>query len=88
MQYKGSSWLGSESANQGVNRIDEPTCSLITEWLTTEEAASFLRISKGSLLNLSSNGKVPYYKWQRRNRYKKAELRELLLQQKRGSHGN
>ena len=54
------------------------------EWLTTDEAAFFLRISTATLRNLSSNGKVPYYKWQRRNRYRKSELTQLLLSQKRG----
>lgn len=54
------------------------------EILTTLEAASLLGISKKSLLNLSSNGKVPYYKFQRRNRYLRSELLKLLLVTKRG----
>ncbi len=58
------------------------------EWMTTEDAANFLQISKASLLNLSSNGKVPYYKFQRRNRYLKSELLKLLLITKKGGfHG-
>lgn len=54
------------------------------EWLTTDEAAEYLRISPASLRNLSSSGRVPYYKWQRRNRYKKNDLRDLLLANRRG----
>ena len=60
----------------------------INTFLTTSEAANFLQISKASLLNLSSNGKVPYYKFQRRNRYLRSELLKLLLVTKRGGfHG-
>jgi excisionase family DNA binding protein len=61
-------------------------CSLATEdVMTTAEAADFLRIPKGSLLNLSSNGKVPYYKFQRRNRYLRSDLLQLLLSTKKGA---
>jgi excisionase family DNA binding protein len=64
--------------------------SLTTEeWMTTEEAAAYLKIPKASLLNLSSNGKVPYYKFQRRNRYLKSDLLRLLLSNRRGGfNGN
>ena len=54
------------------------------EWLTTEEAANYLRVSADSLRNLTSSGQVPYYKLQRRNRYRKSELRELILRKKGG----
>ena len=61
------------------------TSSLKTEeWMTTKEAAEFLRIKCASLLNLSSNGKIPYYKFQRRNRYLKSDLSQLLLSNRRG----
>lgn len=64
--------------------------SLTTEeWMTTEEAAAYLKIPKASLLNLSSNGKVPYYKFQRRNRYLKSDLLKLLAVTRRGGfNGN
>jgi excisionase family DNA binding protein len=63
------------------NRIDE--------WFTTKEAAQYLRISEKNLLNLSSNGKIRHYKFGRRNRYLRRELRELILGQPRGgSYGN
>lgn len=48
-------------------------------WLNTAEAAEYLSISKGQLLNLVSRGELPYYKLGRSNRYKKEELDELLL---------
>lgn len=54
------------------------------EWMTTEEAAAFLKIGIPSLRNMTSNGKVPYYKLGRRNRYRKLELVEMLMAEKRG----
>jgi len=54
------------------------------KWLSSDEAAAHLRISVKSLLNESSNGKIPHYKLGRRNRYRLDELNELLLVQKRG----
>ena len=58
-------------------------------WLTTEEAASFLRISSKSLLNLTSNGRIRYYKFGRRNRFLLKELHMVLLAKPRGGiYGN
>lgn len=54
------------------------------EWLDSVSAADYLRISVGSLRNLTSSGQIPYYKFGRRNRYRVSELRNLLLGQKRG----
>ena len=59
------------------------------EWLTTEEAADYLRISRKCLLNLCSNRKIRHYKFGRRNRFLLSDLRRLLLAQPRGDiHGN
>ncbi len=79
--------------NKGQNRsrvhMDLSSSLKIEEFMTTEEASIFLRISKASLLNLSSNGKVPYYKFQRRNRYLKTDLLGLLLSTRKGApNGN
>ena len=54
------------------------------EWLTSREAAEYLRISTKTLLNLVSNGKIPFYKLGRRNRYLESELRKALLAEPRG----
>jgi len=54
------------------------------EWLDSTEAAAYLSLSVGSLRNMTSNGHVPYYKLQGRNRYRLEDLRNLLLSQKRG----
>lgn len=59
-----------------------------SEWLDSREAAAYLRISVGSLRNMTSNGKIPFHKLEKRNRFLRSELRELLLSKKRGSHGN
>ena len=56
-----------------------PKISFQDEWLTTEEAAKYLKISKGSLLNMVSYKKVKRYKLGRRNRYLKSELFHLLV---------
>jgi excisionase family DNA binding protein len=60
--------------------------SLIIEWLTTNEAATYLKIPVGSLRNMTSNGHIPYYKLPgtRLNRYRLDDLQGLLLSQKRG----
>lgn len=54
------------------------------EFLTTEEAAHFLRLSRQSLLNMTSNGHVPVCKLGRRNRYRLQDLKDLLLSNRRG----
>lgn len=56
-----------------------------TEWLTSEEAALFLKIPVGSLRNMTSNGKVPYYKLGRSNRYRLEDLNKLLLSHRKGA---
>lgn len=54
------------------------------EWLTSKEAADYLRVSEGTLRNWASNGTVPYVKLGRSNRYSLNQLRQLLLSNKRG----
>ena len=61
----------------------------VQEWLTTEEAAQYLRVSEATLRNMASNGRIPYYKLGRSNRYLRSELKRLLLTHSKGtSHGN
>ena len=58
------------------------------EWLTSAEAAQYLGISTAQLMNLTSSGKVPYYKFGRSNRYLVSELRQMLLSYPKGErHG-
>lgn len=66
-----------------ITMLQSNNCSL-TIWLDSQEAASYLRISVKTLMNLSSNGALPFYKFGRRNRYLKEELDQILLQNKRG----
>lgn len=71
----------SEPIFDNLNRSN-PVVTAISpnpECLNTEQAAAYLGISSASLRNMTSNGKVPFYKLGRRNRYRLPELRELLL---------
>lgn len=65
-------------------RIDEEPPQIQPEWLNSKQAAEYLGLSQGSLMNLVSNGHIPVYKLGRRNRYLLNELRSLLLANKRG----
>ena len=67
-----------------ISELDSRSLKNELEWMTTEEAAAYLRLPIGSLRNLTSNGFVPYYKLGGRNRYRLDDLRNLLLLQKRG----
>ncbi len=61
----------------------------LEKWLTTKEAAEYLRVSVGRLRNMTSWGQVPYYKLGKSNRYRLHDLRELLFKTKKGdSYGN
>ena len=55
-----------------------------SEWLTTKEAANYLKIPVGSLLNLTYSGRLTYYKLGGRNRYLKSDLFGLLMNTKKG----
>ena len=60
-----------------------------SDWLNSKEAAEYLRISQATLRNMTSNGRLPYCKLGRSNRYSLQELESLLLKNKRGViHGN
>lgn len=59
------------SGSSLTNKLEE-------EWLNSVEAADYLRISIKTLMNLSSNGTIPYHKFSRLNRYKKSELAQLI----------
>ncbi len=54
------------------------------DWFTSSEAALFLGISVQALMNKVSGGKIPFFKFGRRNRYRKSELEELLSQNRKG----
>lgn len=58
------------------------------EWLTPTEVANYLRLSIGSVRNMTSNGDLPYYKLGRRVRYLKKEIRILILQKRGFFNGN
>ncbi|MBI2602835.1 MAG: helix-turn-helix domain-containing protein [Deltaproteobacteria bacterium] len=55
------------------------------EWLTSAEAAKYLKITEASLRNMVCYGKLHCYKLGRRNRYLKTDLRSLLTKKIGGS---
>ena len=56
----------------------------LNEWLTSDEAAAYLKLSTPSLRNLVSNGVIPQYKLGNRSRFRLDDLRNLLLNNKKG----
>ena len=63
------------------------TSSLTTEssiWFTSIQTAGYLNISVQALMNMTSNGKIPYRKLGRRNRYNKSDLDHLLESNRKG----
>ena len=55
-------------------------------WMTSEEAARFLRISVGSLRNYVWKGELPFYRFKRRLRFKKSDLEKLLQASRNGGY--
>lgn len=45
---------------------------------TTKEAAAFLKLSETYLRQLTSEGKIPYFKFGRQNRYQMKDLIKLI----------
>jgi excisionase family DNA binding protein len=66
------------------DRLFDNQISQSQEWLTTKEAAAYLRITIGTLRNMTSNGQVPYYKLIGRNRYRIEDLRSLHSKNRTG----
>lgn len=72
-----------------IHKVPDARSLTTEEWLDSVEAAAYLKVTLGALRNMTSNGRVPFYKVGKRNRYRTEELRKLLLSQKRGaSYGN
>ena len=67
-----------------MNSPNKPSFEDEAPPLNSVEAALFLKISTRTLHNLCSNGKIPYYKFGRLNRYNRSELAEMLQAEARG----
>lgn len=78
------------SENRQTNEIHTSKLSSLkteeSEWLSTEEAAEYLRVSVGRLRNMVSSGLIPRYKLGASNRFRREELRGLLLGQAKGGY--
>lgn len=59
--------------------------SLEAEFVNAEQISAFLKINTQTVRNLTSNGKLPYYKFGKRVLYRIDEIRELILKNKRGN---
>ena len=58
----------------GHSNSKDENCSLKIEWLTTNEAAAYLKVSAKSLRNMVCNGSVPVHRLGRRLRFLVSEL--------------
>ncbi|MBI2712601.1 MAG: helix-turn-helix domain-containing protein [Bdellovibrio sp.] len=66
----------------GINHTEDSSSVAIFDnliWMTSEEAAQYLRMSVGALRTAVSRGDLRFRKWRRRLYFKKAEL-DLLLE--------
>jgi len=55
-----------------------------TDFMSSNEAAEFLRVSEHRLRNLVSQGIIPYYKLGASNRYRRSELERILTNNRKG----
>lgn len=59
------------------NKVQDSESSL-TIWMNSKEASDYLRVSMQTLWNMTSNGKIPFYKIGRSNRYRRDQLEALI----------
>jgi excisionase family DNA binding protein len=67
-----------EKVKKGKQLISFDAIDAYTKWLTTKEAARYLKITEGTLRNLVSSGQVKYHKRGRHNRYRIEDLDVLV----------
>ena len=72
-----------ESNSPGTpSALSTPDVPLANEadesFLTSAEAAQFLKLSQKGLRGMASKGKIPYYKLGREYRYKRSELLNIM----------
>lgn len=67
-----------------IQSLQNSSLKFESDWMTTAEVASFLRVSVGQIRNWTSNGRLPYNKLGKLNRYSRKEIESLLLSNKRG----
>ncbi len=63
-----------------IREIGKTNEELQDVWLSTKEAAAFLKVSKKTLKRYCDDGKLPYSKDNRKIRYKKTDLVKYLNQ--------
>ena len=60
------------------------TTELENEFVDAKGVATYLKISEQTVRNMTSNGRLPHYKFGRLVRYRISDLRRLLLDQPKG----
>ena len=63
---------------KSLESLNKENAELHDEWLSTDEAASFLKIHKKTLLRYREAGKLAYSKDGRKIRYKKSDIIKYL----------
>lgn len=69
-----------------VHRKHESEKDIQFEFVNADQISTFLKINVQTVRNLTSNGKIPYYKFGKRVLYRLDEVRELVLKSKRGKY--
>ena len=80
MTFEEGNDMNKDNKNQNVNHEMCESDSLFNNliWLTTKEAALFLRMTIGALHTAVSRGQIRARKFRRRLYFKKAELSRLI----------
>ncbi len=70
--------------NRAFSFEAEKSIPTTDSWFDSDQASRYLMIDKKTLLNEVSKGRIPFYKFGRRNRYLKSELDQMILVNARG----
>jgi excisionase family DNA binding protein len=82
-----NSWIEKKDSRLGMQTRDSKKFLEKLTWLTSNEAADYLRLpSVGALRVLVCKRRVPFHKLGRSLRFKRAELECLLESSKNGGH--
>lgn len=65
--------------NQGEPMSNEGAIKSSLTWLNTKEAAAYLKVSTGHILNLVSQGKLRPHKLGKKNRYRLIDIEALIM---------
>ncbi len=78
IERRGDKRRGSEMFFENPIAYEPKVSSVNVRWLTTREAAQYLRVSIGSMKTMIYRGQVRAHKLGRRNRFLREELERLI----------